>query len=560
MKKWLLSHIMHGRALVIMILVIAILTLLGFVSLITKTYKTSEDLYQSLVRYESTAIERRSELFFKPVVSNLSILRDWGAEGLITISDERSLNSFYIPILTQHPAVVSMMLVNTTGDEYYLEHDGEYWVSYIVKNGTKREKVRVNRQNAEKKPITQWVENMTEEGFDPKSSEWYSDQIQNNGKEEICWTEPHIENLLKKPVISCSVGWKVDKNNEQYILALNLSLTDVMASVTSKNSSIEKKVFLIDNDNDLVDLTPNQELLDASVRSPAAFLQLRKSKDPVINDAFRHWEKQNRPALKPLKFQSGGNVWWYEFRHLPGDRKPSWIGLAIKESSLIVDVRKQSLLLILLSFMVLIGGSIITILLIKRYRSEINELESQKKFNPDSECEVQELIGKGESGEVEFKSSMRWDYKEGKVNSKLEEVILKSIAAFNNGEGGYLVIGINDEGQILGLEPDMNTLKEKDRDHFELHLRTMLNNAYGLEYSTNFIKVHFPRINGTCICIVHIKKGERPLFTCVTDKSGQKVEKFYVRSGNSSREFARMGEALEFIATRFAALKTVKTG
>ena len=43
-----------------------------------------------------------------------------------------------------------------------------------------------------------------------------------------------------------------------------------------------------------------------------------------------------------------------------------------------------------------------------------------------------ELIAEGESPELELKASLRWSYKEGLVNKKLEMVILKTIAAFSN--------------------------------------------------------------------------------------------------------------------------------
>ena len=36
----------------------------------------------------------------------------------------------------------------------------------------------------------------------------------------------------------------------------------------------------------------------------------------------------------------------------------------------------------------------------------------------------------------------------------MEEIILKSISAFSNGDGGKLLIGVSDNGEILGLEED----------------------------------------------------------------------------------------------------------
>ena len=71
---------------------------------------------------------------------------------------------------------------------------------------------------------------------------------------------------------------------------------------------------------------------------------------------------------------------------------------------------------------------------------------------------MEDLIAEGESDELEFKSSLRWDYKQEAVNKRLEDVVVKSIAAFGNGQGGTLLIGVNDVGTPLGLEHDYTTL------------------------------------------------------------------------------------------------------
>jgi predicted HTH transcriptional regulator len=56
---------------------------------------------------------------------------------------------------------------------------------------------------------------------------------------------------------------------------------------------------------------------------------------------------------------------------------------------------------------------------------------------------------------LEFKSSLRWGVPEGGVNKTLEKVIVKTIAGFlNSKDGGTLLIGVADNGTILGLEGD----------------------------------------------------------------------------------------------------------
>jgi hypothetical protein len=43
---------------------------------------------------------------------------------------------------------------------------------------------------------------------------------------------------------------------------------------------------------------------------------------------------------------------------------------------------------------------------------------------------LEDMIAEGESDELEFKSTLRWDLKERIVNKKLEEVTMKTLAAF----------------------------------------------------------------------------------------------------------------------------------
>jgi len=164
---------------------------------------------------------------------------------------------------------------------------------------------------------------------------------------------------------------------------------------------------------------------------------------------------------------------------------------------------------------------------------------------------VEDLIAEGESDELEFKSSLRWDYQQGCVNRKLEDVILKSVAAFANGQGGALLIGVDDEGTPLGLERDYTALGGVDRDKFELHLRNLFNHAFGQSFVANRLRVSFPSVAGTEICQIEIAQAQRPVIVKVADKNGQQIEKFYVRSGNASVEMP-LSEMHGYIAERFS--------
>lgn len=167
-----------------------------------------------------------------------------------------------------------------------------------------------------------------------------------------------------------------------------------------------------------------------------------------------------------------------------------------------------------------------------------------------AELDLAEVIQSGEHGFVEFKSTLRWNVRESRVDKKMEEIILKSISAFSNGEGGKLLIGVNDDGEILGLDYDYSSLKDANKDNFELHLRNLINTAFGKEFAATQLQIKFPIVDEKEICEIDVKQGKNPLYCEVTDKNGGKSKKFYIRSGNSSQELD-IQETASYIKSRF---------
>jgi uncharacterized protein with ParB-like and HNH nuclease domain len=188
-------------------------------------------------------------------------------------------------------------------------------------------------------------------------------------------------------------------------------------------------------------------------------------------------------------------------------------------------------------------------ILARELNSFLNNLTVTEETR-DSVVPIDDLIKEGESNELEFKSSLRWNYQNNCPDKKLENVILKSISAFNNGEGGKLIIGVSDDGEVLGLDRDYATLGG-GKDEFELHLRDLANKAFGKVYGSANLSVQFQTVDSNEICVIDIAKGTKPLFVELIDpQNGQKTEKFYVRSGNSSQELG-IKEVNEYITMRF---------
>jgi predicted HTH transcriptional regulator len=157
---------------------------------------------------------------------------------------------------------------------------------------------------------------------------------------------------------------------------------------------------------------------------------------------------------------------------------------------------------------------------------------------------------------VEFKSTLRWNVNKGGVDKKMENIIIKSIAALSNRYGGALFIGVREVGakaEVIGLDLDYQTLHEPNKDQFEVHLRNLINSAYGINFATSNIDIKFPTINDNEFCLIDVKRGSEPLYTDTQSPHPNvpSTELFYVRSGNTSQQLP-IEEAAIYIANRFS--------
>lgn len=173
--------------------------------------------------------------------------------------------------------------------------------------------------------------------------------------------------------------------------------------------------------------------------------------------------------------------------------------------------------------------------------------ETLGSLMPKSEEDsIAALIAKAESHVLEFKSSARWDMRQNKRSAEIENVILKTVAGFLNSEkGGTLLIGIDDEGNAVGLQHDYKTLgKKQNRDSFENWLTTLLLDSYGKDVSS-FFRVAFHEIEENDVCSITIHPSSEPVFV----KQGE-AEHLYIRTGNSTRLLSTK-EALKYCKSRW---------
>lgn len=152
--------------------------------------------------------------------------------------------------------------------------------------------------------------------------------------------------------------------------------------------------------------------------------------------------------------------------------------------------------------------------------------DKDKDYNKEN---LLKLLNEEESKTLEFKSSLRWDHYQGKVNKELEKVIAKTVAAFLNTEGGFLFLGVDDSGEVIGLGEDLTSFNGS-RDRFLKKLSEIINKYLGPDNHA-LMTPRFLKKDQKDICVLRVDRSNRPVYM----KIGQE-NKFYIRTQNSSME------------------------
>ena len=183
-------------------------------------------------------------------------------------------------------------------------------------------------------------------------------------------------------------------------------------------------------------------------------------------------------------------------------------------------------------------------------KEKYSDFDNKKNIaETKDELRIQTLIKNGESSIVEFKSTLRYCMNQKKDDKKMEYACMKTIAAYLNSEGGTLLIGIDDNGNILGLDNDFSTFTKPNKmDEFQKHLDNLIQNYFNNSIF-GLLKINFHDLSKSTICEIIVKQSdEKPIMLKnVTDMN---IEEFYIRRSASSKALSRT-EMIEYISTHW---------
>ena len=156
--------------------------------------------------------------------------------------------------------------------------------------------------------------------------------------------------------------------------------------------------------------------------------------------------------------------------------------------------------------------------------------DSQPYASNQSKPSVLELLTDMETSQIEFKATARKPLNPDIPEKIIHEGVIKTVAGFMNAQGGTLGIGISDDGDVCGIQDDLD-FKRQDIDAYQNWLLTLLINSIGKASVANNVDVRFESIDEEVVCLIDVTKSRAAVYANTT----RSKEAFYVRIGNTTR-------------------------
>jgi hypothetical protein len=160
---------------------------------------------------------------------------------------------------------------------------------------------------------------------------------------------------------------------------------------------------------------------------------------------------------------------------------------------------------------------------------------------------IEEMILNGEGNQVEFKPALLYNFKTNVAGIGVKAKIATAICAFLNANGGFLFIGLNDDGKPNGLDYDFSLANGKNpKDYFLNEFDQMIEHFLSFSVKAN-ISGQFYELMGKDIFVVTVEPSKnRAIFV-----NGQKGKEFWVRGMAGNRRLTDIEELANYCIDRW---------
>lgn len=514
------------RDLIIAITLVCAITL-GIAAFLALGVK--KNLSAELINRTSDQAIKELQNVFSPLRKDLAYTRHWGMSGQIDpTGDIRPLMGQFIPMLQQNTYISALIIANSKGQEYMLLRDNGNWLTRSTDRNKYADTILWKRWSSTGELLKEWTE---ESEYDPRQRPWFKGALSLQEADAIYWTEPYTFYTKDVPGITASVSWQRKGDNEtRYVAGFDILLDDIGAILNSLTVSDTGSAVLVERGKSILApfVLPTDSQNEIAVQDDNAA-------NRAAGNAVRIWYGREEPEV-PFRFSGPGQNWWSGFRPLDPDSRDFWIGVMIPESDFTSASSKRVYLIIGIALSILGIALLLSLVLVRKYGRQLKDRPIHFLDEGKLEDNLRALIDKGESDTLEFKSTMRMNLKTGKPGKEIELAWLKSVVAFLNTNGGTLLIGVDDNGTVQGLDAD----GFDNDDRCRLHFKNLISQHIGLEFS-EFMEFDLKATGGKTIGVIHCSRANAPVFL----KHG-KNEDFFIRSGPSSLKLS-VSQVLKYL-------------
>ncbi len=486
--------------------------------------KTQRELSSSLITEANRSVRNHFQNFMEPLGNTINLLAKWGESGLLKQNNVALLATQFQALMEIQPTIHAITMADSEENEIQLTHKDDKWI--------------LTEHHKNKMISSEWLDRKivnrqehAEKAYQARNSIWYRGAMTTNSQSGYFLSEPYKLKTSESQGITASKHWAAfDHPKTDVVTAISFTVADLTASMAQFKSALSDRTLLLEKDGTL--LSKFQSGTTDSNRQPAISAELVK----IVKDTL-----SNNGSGKELatSFKYNKKTYWLGLSPLHKDKDDIWVAVLVPEDYIFNDFQQQWKRFGLIVGSVLLAAILMSFSLVRRYSHQLKDLPQQHVNMISYEKEISKLIKAGESTSLEFKSTMRTNLHTGKAGKEIELAWLKSVVAFMNSDGGILLIGVADDGEILGLEAD-NFANE---DKCLLHFKNLLNNHIGAEF-TRFISVKVLSIQEKSVLLIECERVRQPVFLKVG-----KNEDFLIRSGPSSTKLS-MSQMMKYLNER----------
>jgi hypothetical protein len=517
-KKWTSRRITRDIIILLVVLSTAVIAPVAYLA-----SQARQDISEQFIHNATNQAVAQFHAMSSSMEATLGLVRDWGSSEALSIAKTEELTRLLFPIFGREKLLNGICIADIQGNSFQLRHTEDGYMSSRINDTEKG-------RNSE---ITYWTDDFqladnysTNTVYDPRNRPWFAPAL---AKEGIFWTDPYKFFTSGDIGITASISYLRKRDDKQVVIAFDVLLDDLFKEMHKLAPSDHSLIYIFRRDASLY--------IPESENFKAAFVPIGDAESDLVRKVHSSWFGDQHLIDKVVSVMHEGQLWWCGFQPLDAERQTTWICVMIPERDILGHAGQRSKRLWLIGLSSVLVATGLAVWMIRRYGRPNHSTAVFDRENPEGS--IREIIAAGESRYVEFKSTMRMNLHSKKPGKEIEMAWIKGVAGFLNTDGGILLLGVTDDGEITGLERDVFENEDKCR----LHFKNLISKHIGADLS-KYIRFIVVPMEGKTVGVVRCDRSSEPVFVKDVNK-----EHFYIRNGPSSDELP-VSQALNYIKHR----------